>query len=120
MPLVGKNWHQKVNDPVRDVFVVYVSQYCMKCKQMERAWEQLASETPNDLIVATIDLEKNDIEGRERTKQQLPILTFYPKENKAGIDYEGERALDAWLEWLEEHSTTYQAHLKLIQKEQEK
>ena len=49
---------------------------------MERAWEQLASETPNDLIVATIDLEKNDIEGRERPKQQLPILTFYPKENK--------------------------------------
>ena len=87
---------------------------------MERAWEQLASETPNDLIIATIDLEKNDIEGRDRPKQQLPILTFYPKENKAGIDYEGERALDAWLEWLEENSTTYQAHLKLTQNTQKK
>ena len=32
MPIVGKTWHQKVNDPVRDVFVVYVSQYCMKCR----------------------------------------------------------------------------------------
>ena len=52
--------------------------------------------------------------GRGRGELSRLILA------QAGIDYEGERALDAWLEWLEEHSTTYQAHLKLLEKEQEK
>ena len=88
---------------------------------MEYAWEQLASLTPNDLIIATIDLDKNDIEGRERPKQQLPILTFYPKKNKQGIDYDGERSVDAFLEWLEEHSTALQAVEKVekVTKEEE-
>lgn len=51
------------------------------------------------------EVESVDIKG-------YPTLKFYPKENKKGIDYDGERELENFKTYLTEHSTSYKDFLK--------
>jgi protein disulfide-isomerase A1 len=107
--LVGKNWDQIVKDETKDVLVKYYAPWCGHCKALAPVWDQLAEDVKDidDLVIAKFDATMNEVAGLEI--RGYPTLKFYPKDNKAGVDYDGDRELDDFKKWLGENSSAYKA-----------
>jgi len=75
-------------------------------------WEELATELKpvKDLVIAKMDSTANEVDGIEI--RGYPTLKWFPKDNKAGAEYDGERKLEDFENWLKEHSSAYKAYLE--------
>jgi len=62
----------------------------------------------NDLVIAKMDATANEVENFK--VGGYPTIKLYSKENKKGIDYEGEREIDDIRKFLEEKSSIVRAH----------
>jgi len=107
--LVGKNWEQVVKDETKDVLVKYYAPWCGHCKALAPTWDTLGDDVKDieDLVIAKFDATANEVAGLEI--RGYPTLKYYPKDNKAGVDYSGDRELDDFKKWLSENSSAYQA-----------
>jgi protein disulfide-isomerase A1 len=105
--IVGTTFDKIVNDPTKDVLVKYYAPWCGHCKSLAPVWEELAAHVAGneDLIIAKFDATANEAAGV--SIRGYPTLKFYPKNNKAGIDYEGDRDLASFKKWLSENSAAY-------------
>merc|ERR1719223_1241248 len=76
------------------VFVDFYAPWCGHCKRLEPIWEELAQEYAglNDLVIAKMDATANEVENFK--VGGYPTIKLYSKENKKGIDYEGEREIN--------------------------
>jgi len=101
-----------VQDPSKDVLIEFYAPWCGHCKQLAPIWEELATElkTVPDLVIAKMDATANEVDGIEI--RGYPTLKWFPKDNKAGSDYDGERKLEDFKAWLKEHSSAYKTHLE--------
>jgi len=107
--LVGKTWSTIVEDPTKDVLVKYYAPWCGHCKALAPVWDELAKsvEDIEDLVIAKFDATENEVAGLDI--RGYPTLKFYPKDNKAGVDYSGERAVEDFKAWLAENSSAHKA-----------
>lgn len=103
--IVGKTFEEIALDPTKDVLVKFYAPWCGHCKKLAPIWDKLGEEfaAVEDLVIAKFDATTNEADGVE--VQSYPTLTFYPKDNKAGVPYEGGRELDDIKKWLEENSS---------------
>jgi len=103
--VVGKNFDEIVRDPTKDVLVKFYAPWCGHCKKLAPIWDELAEfyKDEKDLIIAKFDSTLNESEGVEI--KGYPTLIFYPKDNKNGVSYDGERELEDFKKWLSEHSS---------------
>lgn len=103
--VVGKQFEELVQDPTKDVLVKYYAPWCGHCKKLAPIWDELGEKFKDekDLVIAKFDATANEAEGVNI--RGFPTLIFYPKDNKAGVPYEGDRTLEAFTSWLEEHSS---------------
>lgn len=110
--IVGKSFNSIVKDTTKDVLIEFYAPWCGHCKQLAPIWLELATELKSvpDLIIAKMDSTANEVDGLEI--RGYPTLKWYPKDNKAGADYDGERQLADFKNWLKEHSSAYKAHLE--------
>ncbi len=92
------------------MLVKYYAPWCGHCKSLAPVWEELGEHYAdnNDLVIAKFDATANEVAGLQI--RGYPTLRFYPKDNKAGIDYDGERDLESFKKWLSEHSTAAAEH----------
>lgn len=103
--VVGKSFEEVVKDPTKDVLVKYYAPWCGHCKKLAPIWDELAEfykDVP-DLTIAKFDATANEADGVEI--RGYPTLIFYPKDNKDGVDYSGERELKDFKKWLSENSS---------------
>ena len=107
--LVGKSFDDVVKDASKDVLVKYYAPWCGHCKALAPVWDALAKDVEGieDLVIAKFDATVNEVEGLEI--RGYPTLKFYPKDNKAGIDYDAGREEGDFQRWLAERSSAYQA-----------
>lgn len=105
--IVGTTFDKIVNDPTKDVLVKYYAPWCGHCKSLAPIWDELAEHVAGneDLVIAKFDATANEAAGV--SIRGYPTLKFYPKNNKAGIDYEGDRDLASFKKWLAENSSAY-------------
>ena len=57
-----------------------------------------------NLVIGKFDATANEAEGVE--VRGYPTLIFYPKDNKEGISYDGDRDVEAFIAWLKENAPT--------------
>ena len=105
--IVGKTWDKIVKDETKDVLVKYYAPWCGHCKALAPTWDELANDVADieDLIIAKFDATANEVAGLDI--RGYPTLKFYPKNNKAGMDYSGDRDLPDFKKWLSENSSAY-------------
>jgi protein disulfide-isomerase-like protein len=100
-------------DESKDVLVKYYAPWCGHCKKLAPIWDQLAqdlADIPN-LVIAKFDSTANEVDGVEI--KGYPTLKFYPKGNKQNpIDYDGERDINGFKEWLKTNSPAYKSHME--------
>jgi len=105
--VVGTEFAKIVMDPTKDVLVKYYAPWCGHCKKLLPIWEELGEvfkDHPN-LVLAKFDATANEAEGVEI--RGYPTLKWYPRDNKEGVTYEGERDLASFKKWLEENSGVF-------------
>jgi protein disulfide-isomerase A1 len=102
--VVGENFEEIVKDETKDVLVKYYAPWCGHCKKLAPIWDELGEfyKDQPDLVIAKFDATANEADGVEI--RGYPTLIFYPKNNKAGVDYSGEREIQNFKDWLAENS----------------
>jgi len=104
--LVGKSFNEIVLNPAKDVLVEFYAPWCGHCKSLAPIYEELATSLKHNtnLIIAKMDATANEVDGV--SIQGFPTLKFWPANKKsAPLDYEGDRTLEGFVQYLQKHST---------------
>jgi protein disulfide-isomerase A1 len=107
--IVGKEFDKIVKDETKDVLVKFYAPWCGHCKKLAPVWDELADAFASeaDVVIGKFDATANEADGVE--VQGYPTLIFYPKDNKSGINYDGERDLESFKKWINEKSPVLKA-----------
>jgi protein disulfide-isomerase A1 len=102
--VVGTEFEKIVMDPTKDVLVKYYAPWCGHCKKLAPVWDELgaAFKDSADVVIAKFDATVNEADGVE--VRGYPTLTWYPRSNKAGVSYEGERDLESFKKYITENA----------------
>lgn len=90
-----------MKDESKDVLIMYYAPWCGHCKKLKPTWSQLAKDQAKnpDMVIAKMDWTENEADGV--AIKSFPTIFYYPKGNKAGVKYEGGRALEDFQKYLE-------------------
>jgi len=107
--VVGSQYHEIVMDETKDVLVKFYAPWCGHCKTLAPKWVEVGEHVAgSDVIIADFDATANEAEGVEI--RGYPTLKFFPRDNKAGVDYNEGREYDDIVAWLAENSAAYKEH----------
>jgi len=102
------NFDEVVKNPNKHVLVEFYAPWCGHCKKLAPIWDKLASVFKNDqdVVVANIDADKYKEVGSKYGVSGFPTLKFFPKDNKEGKPYSGQRELVDLVKYLNEETGT--------------
>ncbi|KAG5511232.1 hypothetical protein JKF63_07174 [Porcisia hertigi] len=93
-----ENFHSTVNDPSKNVFVMFYAPWCGHCNHMKPAWQELADKYPatGDIVIARVDAVAYRDIAKEFGINGFPTLKFFSKSDKSGArQHNGERTVTA-------------------------
>ena len=104
--VVGEEFEKIVLDETKDVLVKFYAPWCGHCKKLAPVWDELgeAFKDNANIVIAKFDATTNEADGVNI--RGYPTLKFYPKDNKAGVDYSGERDLESFKKYLNENAVS--------------
>jgi len=99
--LVGKNFHEIVQNKGKNVLVEFYAPWCGFCKELAPVFEELAEKYKDspDFIIAKIDGVANEVENVK--VPIFPTIKYFPKNDGEVIDFNGDRTLDGFTRFLE-------------------
>jgi protein disulfide-isomerase A1 len=104
--LVGSTFEAVVKDSKKDVMVVFYAPWCGHSKRLEPLYKQVAEKllSVKSLVLAKIDATANDVEGFHI--EGFPTIKFWAadKKGEAPIDFDSDRDLESFIDWLEAKS----------------
>jgi len=98
------NFDSIVLDEKKHVLVEFYAPWCGHCKKLAPTWEKLASIYKNEenVVIANVDADKHSTVGGRFGVSGFPTIKFFPKDNKAGVAYEGGRELEDFVKYINE------------------
>ena len=107
--VVGKSFNDIVGKD-DDVLLEFYAPWCGHCKALEPKYNELATELSDvkNLVIAKIDATANEVEGVNVSG--FPTIKFFPKGSTTAQEYEGEREVQGFKDYLKENSEAYKAH----------
>ncbi|KAK4427612.1 putative protein disulfide-isomerase A6 [Sesamum alatum] len=106
--LTPENFDEIALDEKKDVLVEFYAPWCGHCKNLAPTYEKVATafKLEEDVVIANVDADKYRDIGEKYGVSGFPTLKFFPKNNKAGEDYEGGRDLDDFVTFINEKCGT--------------
>ncbi|GER55262.1 disulfide-isomerase-like protein [Striga asiatica] len=106
--LTPDNFDEIVLDEKKNVLVEFYAPWCGHCKNLAATYEKVATafKLEEDVVVANIDADQHKDLAQKYGVSGFPTLKFFPKNNKAGEDYDGGRDLDAFVTFINEKTGT--------------
>ncbi|XAR52702.1 Protein disulfide-isomerase [Bertholletia excelsa] len=117
--LTPDNFDAVVLDETKDVMVEFYAPWCGHCKHLAPTYEKVATafKLEEDVVIANLDADKHKDLAEKYGVSGYPTLKFFPKSNKAGEDYDGERELEDFVTFINERcGTSRDANGKLTDK----
>jgi len=106
--LVAKQFDEVVFDGAKDVFVEFYAPWCGHCKRLKPTWDSLGEKyaaVKDKLVIAKMDATENDIPPSAPFRVSgFPTIKFKPAGGREFIDYEGDRSLEALIEFVESNA----------------
>ena len=105
--VVGKTFNKIVLDKTKDVLIEMYAPWCGHCKQLEPIYKDLGKSVKKEknLVIAKIDATANDL-PENYDASGFPTIYFAPANSKdKPLKFEGERTLEGFTKYLEEHAT---------------
>jgi len=106
--VVGTTFNEIVLDTTKDVLVEFYAPWCGHCKSLTPIYESLGKKFQGSktVTIAKVDATANDIDHPAVNVRGFPTIIFFPANNKnSPITYDGERELDAMVEFIEDNAT---------------
>ncbi|KAF8394636.1 hypothetical protein HHK36_020850 [Tetracentron sinense] len=106
--LTADNFDEVVLDETKDVLVEFYAPWCGHCKNLAPTYEKVATayKLEEDVVIANLDADKYKDLAEKYGVSGFPTLKFFPKSNKAGEDYDGDRDLDDFVTFINEKCGT--------------
>ncbi|XP_044480977.1 protein disulfide-isomerase like 2-1-like [Mangifera indica] len=106
--LTADNFDAVVLDESKDVLVEFYAPWCGHCKNLAPTYEKVATafKMEEDVVITNLDADKYKDLAEKYGVSGYPTLKFFPKSNKAGEDYEGDRDLDDFVSFINEKCGT--------------
>jgi len=98
-----------VVDGSKHVFVKFFAPWCGHCKAMAPAWEQLADtfKAEPDVVIADVDATIERELGETFAVQGYPTLKYFKKGSVEPQDFEGGRAIDTMVAYVNKQAGTF-------------
>ncbi|MQL84834.1 hypothetical protein Taro_017349 [Colocasia esculenta] len=106
--LTEENFDQVVLDETKDVLVEFYAPWCGHCKSLAPTYEKVANvyKLEEDVVIANLDADKYKGLAEKYGVSGYPTLKFFPKNNKAGEDYDGDRDFGDFVNFINEKCGT--------------
>jgi len=104
--LDDESFDKIVLDKTKDVFVEFYAPWCGHCKKLEPDYQKFADVFKNeaDVVIARIDADSFKRAASKYGVSGYPTLKFFPKTNKKGEEYNGERTLQSLVDFINQKS----------------
>lgn len=107
--LTANEFESFVADEKKDLLVEFYAPWCGHCKKLAPTWDTLGEKftgSKDKLIIAKFDATANDVPTSAGFKVQgFPTIKFRPAGLKAWMDYEGDRSLESFIEYIDANAT---------------
>jgi len=106
--LTDATFDSVVNDPNKNVLVEFYAPWCGHCKKLAPDYEKVAKifSSEPDIVIANLDATENRAPAEKFGVSGYPTLKWFPKDNKAGVAYEGGRGVEDFVKYINENAGT--------------
>ncbi|KAG9317676.1 disulfide isomerase [Chiua virens] len=106
--LVSQQFDEIVFDDSKDVFIEFYATWCGHCKRLKPTWDSLGDHFANvkdQVVIAKLEGQENDLPASVPFRiGGFPTLKFKPAGSREFIDYDGDRALESLIAFVETHA----------------
>jgi len=106
--LTNDNFDGIALDKSKDVLVEFYAPWCGHCKSLEPTYNKVGKTFANEknCVVAKVDADHEKELGTRFGISGFPTIKFFPKNNKAGEEYNGGRSEQDFIDFLNEKCGT--------------
>ncbi|KAL3690774.1 hypothetical protein R1sor_004425 [Riccia sorocarpa] len=107
--LTPANFDSVVLDKTKDVLVEFYAPWCGHCKSLAPVYESVATafKKENHVVVAKCDADGHRELGERYGVSGFPTIKFFPKNNKEGVEYDGDREVPDFVDFLNKEAGTH-------------
>jgi len=106
--VVGQQFEEVVLDDSKDVFIEFYATWCGHCKRLKPIWDSLGdhfAHVKDQIVIAKLEAQENDLPSSVPFRiGGFPTLKFKAAGSREFIDFDGDRALESLIAFVEEHA----------------